>query len=79
MDGDLFVSTWDVLNAFYHKVVPGGYIYVDDFGSFEGCRNAVDLYRAKHKIYEPIRFIRENQAMGRLNFEAIWWKKRTFD
>jgi hypothetical protein len=60
-------------------VVPGGYIYVDDFGSFEGCRNAVDLYRAKYKIYEPMRFIGENHAMGRLNFEAIWWKKRTLD
>jgi len=79
LDGDLFVSTWDVLNAFYKKVIPGGYIYVDDFGSFEGCRNAVDLYRAKYKIYEPMRFIRENHAMGRLNFEAVWWKKRTVD
>jgi len=79
LDGDLFVSTWDVLNAFYDKVIPGGYIYVDDFGSFEGCRNAVDLYRAKYKIYEPMRFIRENQAMGRLNFEAVWWKKRTVE
>jgi hypothetical protein len=38
LDGDLFVSTWDALNALYDKVIPGGYIYVDDFGSFEGCR-----------------------------------------
>jgi hypothetical protein len=76
LDGDLFVSTWDALNALYHKVVPGGYIYVDDFGSFEGCRNAVDMFRAKHHIYEPMRFVRENEAMGRLNFEAVWWRKR---
>ena len=52
VDGDVFVSTWDALNALYSKVVPGGYIYVDDYGSFEGCRKAVNLFRTKHKIYE---------------------------
>jgi hypothetical protein len=43
LDGDLFISTWDALENLYHKVVPGGYIYVDDYGSFEGCRLAIGI------------------------------------
>ena len=38
LDGDIFVSTWDALTALYDRVVPGGYVYVDDYGSFNGCR-----------------------------------------
>ena len=38
LDGDIFVSTWDALTTLYDRVVPGGYVYVDDYGSFNGCR-----------------------------------------
>ena len=76
LDGDIFVSTWDALEYLYHKVVPGGYIYVDDYGSFEGCREAVDKFRAKHQIWEPIHFIREENQIRYIMFEAVWWKKR---
>jgi hypothetical protein len=31
LDGDMFSSTWDAISAFYERVVPGGFIYVDDF------------------------------------------------
>jgi hypothetical protein len=30
MDGDLYESTMDGLNALYEKVSPGGYVIVDD-------------------------------------------------
>lgn len=76
LDGDIFVSTWDALVHLYHKVVPGGYIYVDDYGSFEGCRQAVDMFRTKHHIYEPIRFVREENMVNYIYFESIWWQKR---
>ena len=32
LDGDLYVSTRDPLEALYDKVSPGGAIYVDDYG-----------------------------------------------
>ena len=32
----------------------GGYLILDDYGSFEGCRRAVDEFRAEHGITEPI-------------------------
>ena len=32
LDGDLYESTMDALTALYHKVSPGGFVIVDDFG-----------------------------------------------
>lgn len=78
MDGDLFVSTWDALAALYPKVSPGGLIYVDDVGSFNGCRHAVNKYRTLHKIWEPMHFVREEKGprQRKMVFEAVWWRKR---
>jgi hypothetical protein len=77
LDGDLFVSTWDPLAAFYDRVIPGGYIYVDDYGSFNGCREAIDKFRFENKIFEPLRFVREDDLVTRrISFEAVWWQKR---
>ena len=76
LDGDIFASTWEALEFLYHKVIPGGYIYIDDYGSFEGCREAVDMFRIKHHIYEPLHYIREENQIRYIMFEAVWWKKR---
>ena len=76
-DGDMFISTHDALKYLYHKIVPGGYIYIDDYGSFHGCRRAVDAFRSSHHIFEPIHYVREDQKLNRINFEAIWWRKRS--
>lgn len=38
LDGDLYESIMDGLNALYDKVSPGGFIIVDDYGDFEPCR-----------------------------------------
>ena len=75
-DGDLYVSTMNALENLYHKVVPGGLIQIDDYGSFPGCREAVDKFRIKHHIYEPLRYIREDDRMVDITFEAVWWQKR---
>lgn len=45
LDGDLYSSTMEALEALYHKVSPGGFVYVDDYGSYNGCRAAVDRFR----------------------------------
>ena len=76
LDGDLFVSTWDALVNLYPKVTPGGFVYIDDYGSFPGCRQAVDQYRSKHHIFEPLHFVRDTPIMGHIQFEAVWWQKR---
>jgi Macrocin-O-methyltransferase (TylF) len=68
LDGDMYESTMDALNALYHKVVPGGAVIVDDFGAVAGCRKAIaDFFKAR-AINEPIRDI---DGIG------AWWIKTT--
>ena len=60
LDGDLYESTMDALAALYPKISSGGYVIVDDYGSWKGCRVAVDEYREKYGITAPIRNIDEH-------------------
>jgi hypothetical protein len=41
LDGDLYQSTIEALEALYHRVSPGGYVIVDDYHVFQACRQAV--------------------------------------
>lgn len=50
LDGDLYESTMDALVPLYPKVSPGGYVIVDDYYSWPGCRRAVDEYRSRNGI-----------------------------
>lgn len=50
LDGDIYSSTRDALRALYPRVSPGGLVYVDDYGSFLGCRNAVNEYWEEHNL-----------------------------
>ncbi|WP_296443201.1 TylF/MycF/NovP-related O-methyltransferase [Rhodoferax sp. UBA5149] len=54
LDGDMYSSTMDALQALGHKVSPGGFIVVDDFGAVEGCRKAIADYRMEKGITAPI-------------------------
>lgn len=54
LDGDLYESTMDVLTNLYGKVSHGGFIIVDDYHSWLTCRRAIDEFRARHEIREPI-------------------------
>jgi O-methyltransferase len=54
LDGDMYSSTMDALQALGHKVSPGGYVIVDDFGAVEGCRKAIADYRGERHINAPI-------------------------
>lgn len=53
LDGDLYESTIEALNALYHKVSPGGYVVVDDSNLF-GCVKAVNDFRDQHGIQAPM-------------------------
>ncbi|REF35939.1 TylF/MycF family methyltransferase [Thermasporomyces composti] len=54
LDGDMYGSTIEALEALYPKLSPGGYCIVDDYGAVEGCRRAVEDYRAAHGITAPL-------------------------
>lgn len=42
IDGDWYESTKVCLQHLYENVTEGGFIIIDDYGTFSGCRKAVD-------------------------------------
>jgi hypothetical protein len=65
LDGDYYTSTRDVLEALYPRVSPGGYVIVDDYGLPVGCRRAVDEYREREGVGEPILMVTDHIACWR--------------
>lgn len=65
LDGDMYSSTIQTLDALYHKVSPGGVVIIDDY-ILPACRKAVDEFRAKHGIRE---------AMQEVDGAAVFWQK----
>ena len=53
LDGDLYESTIEALDALYPRLSPGGFCIIDDY-ALEGCRRAVTNYRAKHGVSAEI-------------------------
>lgn len=54
LDGDTFASAHDTLEAVYDKVSPGGSVILDDYYLFEGNRKAIDDFRDRMAIADPI-------------------------
>lgn len=55
LDGDMYESTIQAIEALYPKLSPGGFCIIDDFGSHASqAGQAVHDYRAKHGITEEI-------------------------
>lgn len=50
LDGDWYASIKLCLHYLYDKVVPGGFIIIDDYGYYEGCKRAVDEFIAQKKL-----------------------------
>jgi O-methyltransferase len=58
LDGDLYESTIQALDALYPRLSPGGYCiiddYHDDYHHMTACKQAVTDYRAAHGIFAEI-------------------------
>jgi hypothetical protein len=65
LDGDLYESTKYCLEELYDLVAPNGYIIIDDFSSWLGCRKALYEFFYKRGI-SP--YIKEYPYGGRLFF-----------
>ena len=63
LDGDMYESTIQALEALYHKVSPGGAVIIDDY-FLVPCARAVDEFRARHRIVSPLLPI---------DGCAVWW------
>jgi hypothetical protein len=66
LDGDLYESTINALEALYPKLSPGGFVIVDDYRVIAACQRAVDDYRARLGIAAPIHEIDDS---------GVWWQK----
>jgi predicted SAM-dependent methyltransferase/glycosyltransferase involved in cell wall biosynthesis len=66
MDGDWYESTKAILENVYDNVVSEGFIQVDDYGHWEGCRKAVDEYFKKHSISVKI---------NQIDATGVWFQK----
>ena len=47
LDGDLYESTKVALESLYDRLSPGGFVIIDDYHGWPGCRRAVDEFRCK--------------------------------
>jgi O-methyltransferase len=70
LDADTYEATRQALACLYPGLARGGYLIVDDYASFEGCRRAVDEFRAEHGIEEPLEEVDFTCARWRRTSEA---------
>lgn len=66
LDGDLYESTFDALDALYDRLVPGGFLVVDDYGALPPCRQAIEDFRSQRGITAP---------METIDWTGLAWRK----
>jgi O-methyltransferase len=66
LDGDWYESTRQILEALYDRVDPRGFLVVDDYGAWPGCRRAVDDFFRARGLAPQIR---------RSDYTGVWFRK----
>ncbi|MGO9451152.1 MAG: TylF/MycF/NovP-related O-methyltransferase [Candidatus Binataceae bacterium] len=66
LDGDMYQSTIETLEALYDKVSAGGFVVIDDYGGLENCRAAVHDFLAARALTPKIAPVDET---------CVWWQK----
>lgn len=54
LDGDMYESTMQAIEALYPKLSIGGFCIVDDYGMVPGCHQAISDYRDANDITDEI-------------------------
>lgn len=67
LDADWYESTKCALENLYDNVVPGGYILIDDYGHWEGCKKAVDEFLVKRGI---------NVNLQKVDYAGVYFQKQ---
>ena len=60
LDADLYASTKICLDYLYEKVVSGGFVIIDDYGTYEGCKKAIDEFREKQGIRSFLNYVNQD-------------------
>jgi O-methyltransferase len=66
LDGDMYGSTIDALEALYPRLSPGGYVVVDDYGAIPACRQAITDFRTRNGLSDPIHEI---------DWTGVYWRR----
>jgi hypothetical protein len=66
LDGDLYESTMDALNALYDKLSVGGYVIVDDYHVVPGCNKAIGDFLEARKI---------RSKLSEIDGVGVFWRK----
>lgn len=57
LDGDWYASTKVCLDHLFDKVVPGGFVVIDDYACYDGCRKAVDEFLSNRKLRVYLHYV----------------------
>jgi O-methyltransferase len=68
LDGDLYESTIQALDALYPRLSVGGYCIIDDYHAIAACQKAVTDYRQKHQILAEI---------TEIDGSGVFWRKNS--
>ena len=66
LDADWYESTRCILENLYDNVVSGGYVIIDDYGHWEGCKKAVDEFFKKRNLHI---------SLTRIDYTGVYFKK----
>ena len=67
LDGDLYESTIQALDALYPRLSIGGFCIIDDYHPIEACRQAVTDYRERERISAEI---------SEIDGSGVFWRKQ---
>lgn len=74
LDGDIYESTMQALETLYDLVSDRGFVIVDDYTDWKGCRAAVGEFRQKRGITSPLHLAyHERVEVPR----GVWWQKNS--
>ncbi|MEG4418841.1 CmcI family methyltransferase [Microcoleus sp. LAD1_D5] len=65
-DGDWYESTMDIFNTLYDSVISKGFIQVDDYGHWEGCKQAVHDFEVMKD---------ESFSLHTIDETGVWFQK----
>lgn len=68
LDADWYTSTMTILDNFYERVIPGGYMQFDDYACWDGCKKAVDEFQLNHNLSFELKAIPGDG-------QGIWMRK----
>jgi len=66
LDGDWYASTKICLEYLYDKVVSGGFVIIDDYGAYDGCKKATDEFMQSQNI---------KSYLSHIDMECRYWIK----